>query len=124
MNPIAMLRRAAGMALLLGSASCGTEIVLTGNRHPGHLEVRTVDAAGACVLGVSLELTRPGGEVSRGVNAFQCPFVTGGEPGEWSVRVTPPQGYVLAAGQESVVRAVVRRDETTPVTVRLARATP
>ncbi|HLL83056.1 MAG TPA: hypothetical protein VK420_10410 [Longimicrobium sp.] len=124
MNSMAMLRRAAAMALLLGSASCSTEIVLTRNRHPGLLEVRPVDAAGTCVLGVSLEFTPPDGGVSRGTNAFQCPFTSGGEPGEWSVRVTPPQGYVLAAGQESVVRAVVRRDETTAVTVRLARATP
>lgn len=124
MKRIAMLRRTAGMVLLLGCASCGTEIVLTEDRHPGYLEIRPVDAEGACVLGVSIEFTPPRGAVSRGMNAYGCSFTTGGDPGEWIVRVTPPPGYLLAAGQESAVQASVRKDEKTQVTVRLARGTP
>lgn len=111
-------RTAAALALL-GAAGCNTEIALTGNRHPGDLELVPVDAAGACVLGLTVRFTSPDGASQTGVNAFRCSYVIGGEPGEWHLTLTPPAGYALAAGQGAELRVTIARDKTVRVPVQL-----
>ena len=124
MRTRALIRTVLGAAAAASLAACNTEIVVTEDRHPGYLEIRPVDTAGACVLGVRLDFTSPGRALPAGVNAYNCAYIAGGPPGEWSVKITPPAGYTLAPGQDSLVRATVTKDRTTLVSPRLAPAAP
>jgi hypothetical protein len=118
------IARTALAAALLGLGGCGTEIWLE-EGEAATVEVRPVDAAGKCVLGVSLEFTYPGGRTERqGANGTVCSYGSQGPSGEWRVAITPAPGYALAPGQESVVhvRATARRRKEVPV--RLIRTAP
>lgn len=107
-------------AALLALAACGTEIVLTPDRHPGLLRLEFTDAAGACVRGVQMEFAIPGEAPQRAVNAATCDYGTGGRPGQWTVTLTPPPGYDLAPGQPNPLVVRVRKDEELSVRVVLA----
>ncbi len=118
-------RRAArpwAAAALLALAACGTEIVLTADRHPGYLLLEFADTAGACVRGVQMEIAIPGQSPQRAVNAATCEYGTGGTPGEWTVTLTPPAGYALAPGQANPLAVRVRKDEMQRLRVVLAAA--
>lgn len=120
-----VLRRAArcwSAAALLALAACGTEIVLTPDKHPGYLLLEFVDGAGACVTGVQMEFAIPGQDTQRAVNATACEYGTGGTPGEWTVTLTPPAGYALNPGQANPLVVRVRKDETQRLRVVLAAA--
>ena len=117
-------RAVAVVSALLGLSACNTEIVLTEDRHPGHVEIRPVDSAGECVKGVLIDFTLPDGSISRGMNAYHCQFIAAGPPGEWIVAITPPQGYALGPDQERTVRITVAKRETTLVAARLVRTGP
>lgn len=124
---VPVLRRAGAplaAAALLALAACGTEIVLTPDRHPGILVLEFVDGAGACVKGVQMEFAIPGQRPQRAVSAVACEFGTGGTPGEWTVTLTPPPGYVLAAGQANPLVVRVRKYETLRLRVVLAPLGP
>lgn len=118
-----LLRRAArpwAAAALLALAACGTEIVLTPDRHPGYLLLEFVDGSGACVKGVQMEFAIPGEPPYRAMNASFCETGAVGRPGEWTVMLTPPAGYALAPGQANPLVVRVRKDEMQRVRVVLA----
>jgi hypothetical protein len=120
-----ILRRAArpwAAAALLALAACGTEIVLTPDRHPGYLLLEFVDTGGACVRGVQMEFATPGEPPYRAVNVSSCETGAVGRPGEWTVALTPPAGYALAPGQANPLAVRVRKDETQRLRVVLAAA--
>ncbi len=106
------LPRWPALALLLTLAACDTEIVLTRDRRPGMLGLDFVDAGGACVKGVQMEFSIPGGSPMRAVNAYDCFFGTSGPPGEWTVTLTPPAGYGFGPGQQNPLVVRVRKGET------------
>ena len=70
-----------------------------------------VDQAGACVTDVQMEFATPGASPMRAVNAYSCEFGNSLAPGEWTVTLTPPEGYALAPGQENPLVVRVRRGE-------------
>ena len=47
-----------------------------------------------------------------------------GPSGEWIVEITPPPGYALAPGQESVVRTRVSARARKELIVRLVQTAP
>jgi hypothetical protein len=117
--------RTALAAALLGLGACSTEIWLSERNEPAILQIHPVDAAGTCVMGVSLAFTYPNGTTERMLpNPTECLYGWPGPPGEWSVGIAPPAGYALAAGQESVVRVRVLRRGTNDLAVRLVRTAP
>ena len=115
------LRCALVLAALLLPA-CNTEITLSEGRNPGYVEVRPVNAAGDCVMGLTVEFTVPNGTIYRGLNAYDCYFATSGPPGTWTLTFSAPEGYDLAPTQENPVRVEVRGHDRTVVPVRLRAA--
>ena len=102
-------------------AGCSTEITLSEGRRTGYVNVRPVDAAGDCVMGLSTEFLGPDGSIARGTNAFNCDFTTSGRPGVWTLTFTVPEGYSLAPDQQNPVNITVANNEIARTVVNLVR---
>ena len=71
------------------------------------------------VTPTGLFFTFPDGTTSSSVVANEQPHGTGGPPGDWSVRVTPPDGWDLDPSQSSPLRVVMPPDTVIEIVVRL-----
>lgn len=111
---------AAGVGLLAGVASCSSDGNGGGAMEPETGTISgTVAAAGTGVGGASLTLAR--GQTTRSAtssNAGAFSF-TGVETGSWTLTVDPPDGFVLAAGQNASVPVTVNANQTTTVNIAL-----
>lgn len=88
----------------------------------GSLRVSVVDGAAARVAGARLLFRAPDGLTEPAASSEGAPYTTSGPPGEWTVAITPPSGYALAAGQTNPARATVVVNQTVTVQVTLARS--
>ena len=124
-----LIRSATFAALLTVMPACGNDEI-TDADIAGQVVVTVQTDAGAAVPGVTVQLWTDDANamlwVSGSTNASGTAQPGDGGSvliGRYLVKVIPPSGYTLAAGQSAAVPIEVRASATTSVTIRLHRTT-